>query len=144
MQLESLAAFAVVLAVACAAPGPTVAALVARVLGRGTSGEPAFCAGLLISDVLWLTGAVLGLAVMAETVQPVFVAIRYAGAAYLLYLAWALWSAPPAAMAIARAVPGEARNRIQARNCGRGRSRGDQAGVRSERYSLRATASLCS
>ena len=101
MDSGALAAFALVLAVACAAPGPTTAALVARVLGRGTAGAPSFCAGLLASDILWLTGAVLGLAVLAETVQPVFVAIKYAGAAYLLWLAWGLWRAPATPIAAA-------------------------------------------
>ena len=101
MDAGALLAFAVVLAVACASPGPTTAALVARVLGRGTTGAPAFCAGLLASDVAWLTAAVLGLAVLAETVQPVFVAIKYLGATYLLFLAWKLWSAPAVPLAAA-------------------------------------------
>lgn len=94
MSPEAVVAFAIVLAVAYAAPGPTVAALVARVLARGTTGAPAFCAGLLASDITWLTAAVLGLAVLAETVQPLFLAIKYLGAGYLLYLAWKLWTAP--------------------------------------------------
>jgi len=106
MELHALLAFAVVLGIACAAPGPTVAALVARVLGRGMTGAPAFCAGLLASDIAWLTAAVLGLAFLAETVQPVFVAIKYLGAAYLLYLAWKLWRAPAESVAAAP-VPGE-------------------------------------
>ncbi|MBI1778742.1 MAG: LysE family translocator [Proteobacteria bacterium] len=104
MGLEALVAFGAVLAVACAAPGPTIAALVARVLGRGTAGAASFCAGLLFSDIVWLTGAVLGLAVLMETVHPLFVAIKYAGAAYLLYLAWKLWSAPAAPLAAAPAA----------------------------------------
>ena len=107
MGSHAIVAFAAVLAIACASPGPTIAALVARVLGRGTGGAPAFCAGLLISDIVWLTGAVLGLAVLAETVQPVFLAIKYLGAAYLLYLAWKLWSAPASPMTAAPSVKGE-------------------------------------
>lgn len=107
MEPQAIITFAAVLAVACASPGPTIAALVARVLGRGAVGAPAFCLGLLISDIAWLSGAVLGLALLAETIQPIFLVIRYLGAAYLLYLAWKLWSAPAVALAAAPALPGE-------------------------------------
>jgi threonine/homoserine/homoserine lactone efflux protein len=38
--------------------------------------------------------AATGLAVVAQTHAGVITAIKYAGAAYLLYLAWKLWTAP--------------------------------------------------
>ena len=38
--------------------------------------------------------AASGIALLAETFAELFTAIRYAGAAYLLYLAWRLWTAP--------------------------------------------------
>jgi threonine/homoserine/homoserine lactone efflux protein len=38
--------------------------------------------------------AASGLALLAETFAALFTAVRYAGAAYLLYLAWKLWTAP--------------------------------------------------
>ncbi|MGE0717963.1 MAG: LysE family translocator [Alphaproteobacteria bacterium] len=107
MDAHALLGFAAVLGVACAAPGPTTAALVARVLGRGRAGAPAFCAGLLLSDILWLSAAVLGLAVLAETMQPVFAAVRWTGAAYLLWLAWKLWTAPATPLAVEDAPRGE-------------------------------------
>lgn len=94
MTFASLAIFAAVFGMACAAPGPTMAALVARVLGHGTRGIPWFCAGLVTSDLLWLAAASFGLAVVAATFQPVFVALKYLGAAYLLFLAWKLWTSP--------------------------------------------------
>jgi threonine/homoserine/homoserine lactone efflux protein len=76
-------------------PGPGVTALVARVLGRGTDGAPAFIAGFVAGALAWFTIAATGLAVLASSFATVFVAIRYTGAAYLLYLAWKLWTAPP-------------------------------------------------
>ncbi len=94
MDAASLLLFAGVFAIACASPGPAIAALIARVMGRGTAGAPAFCLGLLLGDVIWLACAVFGLAAVAETFHPVFVAIKYLGVAYLLYLAWKLWTAP--------------------------------------------------
>ncbi len=75
-------------------PGPGVTALVARVLARGTGGVPAFIAGFVSGSLAWFTVAATGLAVVASSFAPVLVAIRYAGAAYLLLLAWKLWTAP--------------------------------------------------
>jgi threonine/homoserine/homoserine lactone efflux protein len=107
MGIESLIPFAAVLFVACASPGPTIAALVARVLGRGGAGAPSFCLGLLISDMLWLTAAVLGLAVLAETFHLLFLAIKYLGAGYLLYLGWKMWTAPAVPLTDVAPIKGE-------------------------------------
>jgi threonine/homoserine/homoserine lactone efflux protein len=90
----ALLVFASALLVAAASPGPGIAAIVARVLGRGMRGAVAFTAGVALGDVVWLTIAVLGLAALAQTFHGVFLAIKYAGVAYLLYLAWKLWTAP--------------------------------------------------
>ena len=76
-------------------PGPGVTALVARVLARGAQGTPAFIAGFVTGSLLWFTIATTGLAVVASSFAIIFIAIRFAGAAYLLYLAWKLWTASP-------------------------------------------------
>ena len=47
---------------------------------------------------MWFALAAAGLAVLAHSAHTVFLAIRYLGAAYLLYLAWRLWTAPPRAL----------------------------------------------
>jgi threonine/homoserine/homoserine lactone efflux protein len=94
MDHAGLVVFALALFVAAASPGPAITALVARVLVRGTSGALAFMAGLAIGDVVWLTSAILGLAFIARTFAVAFLVLKYAGAAYLLYLAWRMWNAP--------------------------------------------------
>lgn len=94
MDLSALLVFALALTVAAASPGPTVTALVARVLARGTSGAFAFMLGLQLGEIVWLTAAVLGLAFIAKTFALGFLVLKYAGAAYLLYLAWRMWTAP--------------------------------------------------
>jgi threonine/homoserine/homoserine lactone efflux protein len=66
------------------------------VLGRGTHGAPAFIAGFLVGDLVWFTFAATGLAMLAQAAYTVFVVVKFAGAAYLLYLAYRLWTAPPA------------------------------------------------
>ena len=92
MTIYGLAVFSLVYALAVASPGPGVAAVVARSLVRGTRGAPAFIAGFVIGDLVWFTVAVTGLAALAQTASAVFAAIKYAGAAYLLYLAWRMWT----------------------------------------------------
>ncbi len=94
MTLAGLALFIGVYAAAVASPGPGVAAVVARGLGRGLAGMPAFIAGFVVGDLVWFLAAALGLAAIAEAYAPLLTAIKYAGAAYLLYLAWKLWTAP--------------------------------------------------
>ena len=94
MDLAALVLFASTLLVAAASPGPGIAALVARVIGRGPEGAPAFAAGLVLGDLMWLAVATLGLAVVAQTFHEIFLIIKYAGAAYLVYLAYRMWTAP--------------------------------------------------
>lgn len=94
VTLYGLLVFCLVYVLAVASPGPGVAAVVARSLARGARGAPAFIAGFLVGDLVWFTVAATGLAALAQTAQAVFAAVKYAGAAYLLYLAWRMWTAP--------------------------------------------------
>ena len=87
MDLTALLIFTGALLVAAASPGPGIVALVARVIGGGLAGIVPFVAGLILGDLIWLAAAVLGLAVVAHSFPELFVAIQFAGPAYLLYLA---------------------------------------------------------
>jgi threonine/homoserine/homoserine lactone efflux protein len=107
MDFAGLLVFATALFIAAASPGPGIAAIVARVLGRGTQGALAFSAGVAIGDVVWLTVAIVGLAAIAQAFHGVFLIIKYAGAAYLLYLGYRLWTAPVAATAVEARTTGE-------------------------------------
>ncbi len=107
MDPAGLLVFATALFIAAASPGPGIAAIVARVLGRGMQGAAAFSAGVAIGDVVWLTFAIVGLAALAEAFHGVFLVIKYAGAAYLLYLGYRLWTAPVAATPVEAATAGE-------------------------------------
>jgi threonine/homoserine/homoserine lactone efflux protein len=103
MTFASLLLFASVYFVAVASPGPGLAAVVARGLGQGTAAAPAFIAGFVVGDLVWFTIAATGLAVIAQSFEALFLAIKYAGCLYLLYLAWRIWTAPVAAQAVAAA-----------------------------------------
>jgi threonine/homoserine/homoserine lactone efflux protein len=96
MSLYGLLTFCAVYALAVATPGPGVAAVIARSLAHGLRGAPAFIAGFVVGDFIWFAIAATGLAALAKTAAALFVAIKWAGVVYLLYLAWKLWTAPAA------------------------------------------------
>jgi threonine/homoserine/homoserine lactone efflux protein len=103
MTLSALLLFASVYFVAVASPGPGIAAVVARGLGQGMAAAPAFIAGFVLGDLIWFGIAATGLSVIAQSFGTLFMAIKYAGCAYLLYLAWRIWTAPVAAADVAAA-----------------------------------------
>jgi threonine/homoserine/homoserine lactone efflux protein len=96
MELSALLVFAGALMIAAGSPGPSVAALVARVIACGWRDVLPFAAAMWVGEALWLTFAVFGLAALAETLHEAFVVVKYLGVAYLLYLAWKMWRAPVA------------------------------------------------
>src|SRR5215475_10361908 len=93
MSWYGLSVFALVYVIAVATPGPGVAAVIARSLGHGLRGAPAFIAGFMVGDLIWFTCAATGLAMLAQSAYAVFLVVKYLGVAYLLYLAWKLWTA---------------------------------------------------
>ena len=94
LEISSLIIFAGALLVASGSPGPSVAALVARVLARGYRDILPFLAALWIGELIWLSFAVLGLSAIANSFHLLFTIIKYVGVVYLLYLAWKMWHAP--------------------------------------------------
>ncbi len=94
MSLSSLFIFAAALLVAAGSPGPSIAALVARVIAKGWRDVLPFLAAMWIGEAIWLSLAVFGLAFVAQTFHYAFVAVKWAGVAYLVYLAWKMWTAP--------------------------------------------------
>ena len=51
--------------------------------------------GILIGDLIYLVFALFGLAAIATYFGPIFIVVRWAGALYLLYIAWQFWTARP-------------------------------------------------
>lgn len=94
MTFTGLLLFAGVYAVAVATPGPGIALIVARAMARGRSNLAPFIAGFVLGDVLLFLLAASGLALVAQTFEFGFALIRYAGAVYLCYMAWRIWTAP--------------------------------------------------
>ncbi len=94
MTLSALLVFALALIIAAGTPGPSIAALVARVLTNGFRDVLPFLAAMWLGEALWLTCAVAGLAVIARSFSMVFIVLKFVGVAYLLFLAWKMWRAP--------------------------------------------------
>lgn len=103
MALHGLTLFCLTYLLAAATPGPGIGAILARVIGRGTEGIVAFIAGYVAGDLIWFTLAATGMAMLAQSAHSLFVLIKYAGALYLLYLAYRLWTAPVAGVAEGKA-----------------------------------------
>jgi len=108
MDLASILLFATLIAVANATPGPTILTLVARVLSLGPARNVGFAIGLVAGDVLWLAAAVFGMAALAREAHEVVAVMKYLGAAYLMYLAYKMWTAP-----VVQPAPAAANRRLK-------------------------------
>ncbi|CAI2932499.1 LysE family translocator [Aminobacter niigataensis] len=94
MEPTSLLIFAGALLVAAGSPGPSIAALVARVISKGFRDVLPFLVAMWIGEAIWLSLAVFGLAFVAQSFHLAFVVVKWLGVAYLVYLAWKMWTAP--------------------------------------------------
>jgi threonine/homoserine/homoserine lactone efflux protein len=88
MSLESTTAFATMFLLLALAPGAGLAMILSRTLGAGMSAGFAVTTGLVIGDFIFLGLAAAGLSALATALGPLFEVIKYAGAAYLLWLGY--------------------------------------------------------
>ncbi|HEY2864889.1 MAG TPA: LysE family translocator [Casimicrobiaceae bacterium] len=85
---QNLALFAVASLLLALTPGPNLLYLVSRTLCQGRRAGIVSLAGTSLGFVLHVFAASLGLSAIFLTVPVLYDAVRYAGAAYLLWLAW--------------------------------------------------------
>lgn len=85
-----------VMTVAAAVPGPVVLAISARALGSGFRAALPMVLGAAVGDFIVMTLSVLGLATLAQAMGQLFLGVKLAGAAYLVYLGYKIWTAPVA------------------------------------------------
>lgn len=96
LTTHALLIFAAVYAAAVATPGPGIVALVARALGGGFwSGVP-MVFGMAAGDLILMTLSAFGLALVAQAMGDLFLVVKLAGAAYLIFLGYKYWTAPVA------------------------------------------------
>src|SRR5919198_5413734 len=92
--MTTLWTFAGVAALVIVTPGPDTALTVRNVLLGGRACGLATAAGVTIGLAVWTPAASAGLAALLVASEPAFVAVKLAGAAYLVYLgAQSLWGA---------------------------------------------------
>jgi threonine/homoserine/homoserine lactone efflux protein len=76
-------AFAAVLTVI---PGPAIVLIMKSAVLRGRGSSILTASGLFTGDLVWATASVAGLTALLVTYRPAFEALRFIGAAYLIYL----------------------------------------------------------
>ena len=97
-----LAAFLAASFVLAVTPGPGVVYIVARTLAQGRGAGLASVAGVAAGNLCNAVGAALGLAALFAVSSLAFNIVKYAGAAYLIYLGFKALRRPAAS-----AAPGE-------------------------------------
>ncbi|KAB0679621.1 LysE family translocator [Aureimonas leprariae] len=94
MSLEHWLAFVAASAVLLAIPGPTILLVISYALGHGRSVASSTVAGVALGDFTAMTGSMLGLGALLATSAALFTAMKWIGAAYLVYLGIRLWRTP--------------------------------------------------
>lgn len=87
-EMASLAAFAMVSLGMVLTPGPNMVYLVSRTLCQGRAAGMISLVGVALGFIVYMICAALGLTAILLAVPYAYDAVRLAGAAYLLYLAW--------------------------------------------------------
>jgi threonine/homoserine/homoserine lactone efflux protein len=85
-MLESLAAFLAVSAVVICTPGQDTALTIRNTLGGGRQSGIATAGGVATGQAVWTVAATLGVVALLSASEPVFRALKLAGAAYLAFL----------------------------------------------------------
>ena len=91
MTTDSYFAFVLAALALALVPGPTVTVIIANSLKHGTRAGLMNVLGTQVGVVIWLGIAALGLGAAIQLMGVWFVLLRYAGAAYLIWLAYKLF-----------------------------------------------------
>ena len=98
MSVESWIALVLALTVLGLSPVPAFASVVTTSLARGFVAAAAMSVGVALADAVFLLLAVFGLTLLANALGTLFIAVKFAGAGYLIWLGIKLWRFPPIAL----------------------------------------------
>jgi threonine/homoserine/homoserine lactone efflux protein len=93
-------------------PGPAVVYIVARTLAQGRACGLASVLGVALGNLSNAVGAALGLAAWFAVSSTAFTVVKWAGAAYLVYLGIRMWLAAPAITAATPRAPSQPLRRV--------------------------------
>jgi threonine/homoserine/homoserine lactone efflux protein len=89
-------------------PGPTILLVIGQSLGGGARNALPLVAGVALGDLTAMTLSLAGLGAILATSATLFTALKWAGAAYLIWLGARMWRAPVEATAAAPLPAGRA------------------------------------
>lgn len=95
MPLDLWLAFVAASAVLLAIPGPTIILVLSYALSRGRRVAVATAAGVALGDFIAMTASLLGLGALVLASAALFTALKWLGAAYLVWLGVKLLRARP-------------------------------------------------
>jgi threonine/homoserine/homoserine lactone efflux protein len=100
LEATQILAYMSALMLAAAIPGPGMIALVAHSVRGGAVTGFTMLSGLILGDLIYLSFAVFGLAVVAHSYSGLFTVVSWCASFYLVWLAWQLWNYIPEAINI--------------------------------------------
>jgi threonine/homoserine/homoserine lactone efflux protein len=83
--------FMLAFAASAATPGPEIAGLLSRALSGGMFSSIPLAIGIILGKLLMLTAAIIGLTALVKILGPMFVTLKFCGAAYLVWLGIKKW-----------------------------------------------------
>ncbi|HDR9485369.1 TPA: LysE family translocator [Burkholderia aenigmatica] len=94
MNSTTLLLYVITVSAVTVTPGPTMLLALNNGATRGLRIAAYGIAGAALSDLILIGAVGCGLGAIMQASEHLFVMLKWAGAVYLLYLAWALWHAP--------------------------------------------------
>ena len=95
MDVSTLVAFAAAYFVFAASPGPDNVTIVARTIAHGSACGIAYGIGTTVGVLVFLALASFGLSLLAAEMGTLMTVLRTAGAAYLVWMGYRLWTTAP-------------------------------------------------
>ncbi|GAB6891890.1 LysE family translocator [Geobacillus stearothermophilus] len=105
MEMEVILSFFSVAILLTLAPGPDILFVIAQSVSQGKQAGIATALGLCTGLLVHISAAVLGVSAVIYQSALAFAIVKYAGAAYLLYLAWQAFREKDSSLAFGRQKP---------------------------------------